>query len=113
MALAAITRSTRESNVSPLMATGQPSSKRTDTSSVTISTFGSQWATPMIGVTISMLVASSSSDFASWVAPQMLASVEYAFSTESRYGRLRSVRNSLMPWRPPSSSTKVGSSHGL
>ena len=43
----------------------------------------------MIGSTISILVASSSSDLASWVAPQMLASVEYAFSVGSRYGRSR------------------------
>ena len=54
------------------------------TSSVAISTAGSQWATPMIGETISIVVDSSSSDLASCVAPQMLASVEYAFSLGSR-----------------------------
>ena len=36
---------------------------------------------------MSIEVPSSSSDLASCVAPQMLASVEYAFSFESRYGR--------------------------
>ena len=66
------------------MATGQPPSKRTVTSSAAISTSGRQWATPMIGSTISIPVASSSSALASWVAPQMLASVEYAFSFGSR-----------------------------
>ena len=38
----------------------------------------------MIGTTISIEVSRCSSFFASWVAPQMFASVEYAFSTESR-----------------------------
>ena len=54
------------------------------TSSGSIVTAGSQNATPMIGETISMDVSSSSRRLASWVAPQMLASVEYAFSAESR-----------------------------
>ena len=67
----------------------------------------------MIGATISMPVDSSSSAFASWVAPQMLASVEYAFSVGSRYGSPLDTRNSLMPVRPPSCSTNSGSSHGL
>ena len=68
----------------PSIATGQPPSKLIVTSSVAMSTAGSQWATPMIGETISIVVDSSSSDFASCVAPQMLASVEYAFSLGSR-----------------------------
>ena len=76
MALAAITSSTRSSNRSPLMATGQPASNRTATSSGSMVTAGSQWATPMIGSTRSMPLSSSSSSLASWVAPQMLASVE-------------------------------------
>jgi hypothetical protein len=38
----------------------------------------------MIGETISIVVDSSSSALASCVAPQMLASVEYAFSLGSR-----------------------------
>ena len=38
----------------------------------------------MIGSTMSIDVLSSSSDLASCVAPQMLASVEYAFSVLSR-----------------------------
>ena len=58
------------------MATGQPCSNRTVTSSGTIVTSSTQWATPMIGSTISMPVASSSSALASWVAPHRLASVE-------------------------------------
>ena len=43
----------------------------------------------MIGSTSSIPTDSSSSAFASCVAPQMLASVEYAFSLGSRYGRPR------------------------
>jgi hypothetical protein len=42
----------------------------------------------MIGSTVSSETSRRSSVFASWVAPQMLASVEYAFSCESRYGQL-------------------------
>jgi hypothetical protein len=38
---------------------------------------------------MSIDVASSSSDFASCVAPQMFASVEYAFSFDARYGSSR------------------------
>ena len=83
------------------------------TSSAAMSTDGSQWATPMIGATISIVVDSDSSDFASCVAPQMLASVEYAFSDGSRYGRPCASRNALISARPPSSSTKAASSHGL
>ena len=111
--LASITRATWSENSVPLMATGQPSSKRTVTSSGSIDTSGRQWATPMIGSTISIPVASSSSALASCVAPQMLASVEYAFSFGSRYGRLRDTRNSLISARPPRSSTNCWSSHGL
>ena len=84
MALASNTRSTWESNAAPLRVVGQPSVNPMVTSSVAISTSGSQWATPMIGVTSSIEVPRSSSAFASWVAPQMLASVEYAFSVGSR-----------------------------
>ena len=76
MALASSTSSIWSANCRPLIATGHPPSKRTATSSVAISTSGNQWATPMIGSTISIPVASSSSALASWVAPQMLASVE-------------------------------------
>jgi hypothetical protein len=66
------------------MRTGRPCAKSTVTSSGEISTSGSQNATPMIGLTISIEVSRCSSRLASWVAPQMLASVEYAFSAESR-----------------------------
>ena len=38
----------------------------------------------MIGATMCIDVDNSSSDFASCVAPQILASVEYAFSALSR-----------------------------
>jgi hypothetical protein len=68
----------------PLTATGRPATKRTVTSSVSIATDGSQNLTPMIGSTVSRETSRCSSVFASWVAPQMLASVEYAFSCESR-----------------------------
>ncbi len=68
----------------PLIATGRPWSKRIVTSSVSIATDGSQNFTPMIGSTISSETSRCSSVFASWVAPQMLASVEYAFSWLSR-----------------------------
>ena len=44
----------------------------------------SQWATPMIGSTIAIERSRLSSSLASWVAPQMFASVEYAFSLEAR-----------------------------
>ncbi len=85
MALAFMTRSTAVSNFSPLMVTGRPWSKPIVTSSVSISTDGSQNRTPMIGSTVSTPVFRCSSVFASWVAPpQMLASVEYAFSVLSR-----------------------------
>ena len=58
------------------MATGRPRSKRIVTSSVAISTEGSQNRTPMIGSTVSSETSRCSSVLASWVAPQMLASVE-------------------------------------
>ncbi len=65
----------------PLIAIGRPPSKLTVTSSVGISTAGSQKRTPMIGSTVSSETSSCSRVFASCVAPQMFASVEYAFST--------------------------------
>jgi hypothetical protein len=74
--LASITRSTAEPNSLPLIVTGRPRSKPIVTSSVGISTSGSQNATPMIGTTVSMPVSRCSRVFASWVAPQMFASVE-------------------------------------
>ena len=73
----------------------------------------SQWATPMIGSTITIDRSSCSSSFASCVAPQMFASVEYAFSAEARYGRPRSSSHSLISLRPPSSATNCSSSQGL
>ena len=76
MALASSTRETGLSKCLPLMATGWPCSKRIETSSVAISTAGSQNLTPMIGSTVSRETLSSSRVLASWVAPQMLASVE-------------------------------------
>ncbi len=79
-----MTRSTGEANSLPLIVTGRPCSKPIVTSSAAISTDGSQNRTPMIGSTVSTPVSRCSSVFASWVAPQMLASVEYAFSVLSR-----------------------------
>ena len=84
MALACSTRSTGESTVTPSIETGRPCAKPMVTSSVAISTAGSQWATPMIGTTVSTPTSRCSSALASWVAPQMFASVEYAFSVLSR-----------------------------
>ena len=60
----------------PLIATGRPRSKRIVTSSGAIATVGSQNRTPMIGSTISIASSRCSRVLASWVAPQMLASVE-------------------------------------
>ena len=71
-------------NRRPLIATGYPASKVTATSSVSISTDGSQNFAPMIGSIVSRDTSRCSSVLASCVAPQMLASVEYAFSAESR-----------------------------
>lgn len=68
----------------PLIATGRPASNVIATSSVAIETDGSQNFTPMIGSTVSSETSRCSRVLASWVAPQMLASVEYAFSVESR-----------------------------
>lgn len=68
----------------PLTVTGRPCSKPIVTSSGAISTSGSQNRTPMMGSTVSMPVSRCSSVLASCVAPQMLASVEYAFSVLSR-----------------------------
>ena len=84
IALASRTSATGSSYRLPLIATGRPCSKRTVTSSVSISTDGSQNFTPMIGSTVSSETSRCSRVFASWVAPQMLASVEYAFSLLSR-----------------------------
>ena len=75
---------TGSSYVVPLMATGRPCSNRMVTSSVSIATAGSQNRTPMIGSTVSSETSRCSSVLASCVAPQMLASVEYAFSGLSR-----------------------------
>ena len=75
---------TGSSYVLPLTATGRPVSKRMVTSSVSMLTSGSQNFTPMIGSTVSRETSRCSRVFASWVAPQMLASVEYAFSLLSR-----------------------------
>ena len=97
----------------PLMVTGRPWSKPTVTSSVAISTDGSQNRTPMIGSTVSMPVSRCSRVLASCVAPQMLASVEYAFSVESRYGSSCASSHSDISLRPPSSVTKSASSQGL
>ncbi len=82
--LASWTRATGSSYDVPLIATGRPSWNRMVTSSAAMSTAGSQNLTPMIGSTVSRETSRCSSVFASWVAPQMLASVEYAFSWESR-----------------------------
>ena len=73
----------------------------------------SQNGTPMIGSTISMQASRCSSALASCVAPQMFASVEYAFAVLSRYGRPRASSHSDISLRPPSSPTKLASSHGL
>ena len=78
------TSATGRRNGVPLMATGRPRSNRTVTSSGSISTAGSQNRTPMIGSTDSSETSRCSRVFASWVAPQMFASVEYAFSWLSR-----------------------------
>ncbi len=76
MVLASWTSSTGSSYRLPLMATGRPASNRTVTSSVSMGTEGSQNFTPMIGVMLSRETSRCSRVFASWVAPQMLASVE-------------------------------------
>ena len=60
----------------PLTATGRPCTKVMLTSSVSMATEGSQNFTPMIGSTTSIDSSRCSSVLASWVAPQMLASVE-------------------------------------
>jgi hypothetical protein len=82
-----------------------------ETSSVGMDSDSSQNFTPMIGSTLSIETLRCSSVFASWVAPQMLASVEYAFSLLSRYGRPRSVSHWDISARPPRSATKRSSSH--
>ncbi len=79
ISLTACTRRTGPSTPSydvPFTATGRPRSKRTVTSSASIATEGSQNLTPMIGSTVSSETSRCSRVLASWVAPQMLASVE-------------------------------------
>ena len=76
ISLASCTSATASGNDCPLIATGRPWSKRIVTSSVSISTEGSQNFTPMIGSTVSSETSRCSRVLASWVAPQMLASVE-------------------------------------
>ena len=66
------------------MATGRPSRNRTVTSSLAMTTPASQNRTPMMGSMVSSETSRCSRVLASWVAPQMLASVEYAFSVLSR-----------------------------
>ena len=66
------------------MATGRPWTKVTVTSSVSMATDGSQNFTPMMGSTTSIDSSRCSRVFASCVAPQMFASVEYAFSWLAR-----------------------------
>ena len=105
--------STGSAIVVPSIATGNPRANSIVTTSGSMSTAGSQCATPMIGSTIFIEVASSSRSFASCVAPSRLASVEYAFSTDAGCGSPRSTSHSLISLRPPSSSTKALSSHGL
>ena len=76
MALTACTSATGSANTSPFTLCGRPATKPTVTSSVSMSTVGSQKRTPMIGSTISSETSRCSRTLASWVAPQMLASVE-------------------------------------
>ena len=91
IALAAVTSSTRSSNSTPSIATGQPSwNAHAAPSRARSIRSWSQWATPMIGSTIAIERSRLSSSLASWVAPQMLASVEYAFSPRRDTGRPRS-----------------------
>ena len=84
MRFASWTSSTGSVYSTPLSATGRPRSKVTVTSSASIWTEGSQNLTPMMGSTVSSETSRCSRVFASWVAPQMFASVEYAFSALSR-----------------------------
>ena len=67
-----------------MTATGRPWTNRTVTSSVAMTTDSSQNLTPMMGSTVSIEASRCSRVLASWVAPQMFASVEYAFSALSR-----------------------------
>ena len=71
-----MSRLTGVANPAPLMVTGRPRSNPTVTSSGAISTAGSQNRTPMIGSTVSSPLSRCSRVLASWVAPQMFASVE-------------------------------------
>ena len=71
-----MTRSTGVAKRAPLMVTGRPCSKPIVTSSGSMATAGSQNGTPMIGSTVSIPLLRCSRVLASWVAPQMFASVE-------------------------------------
>ncbi len=76
IALASRTRATGSAYVVPLIAIGRPLWNWIVTSSASMATEGSQCFTPMIGSTDSSETSRCSSVLASWVAPQMLASVE-------------------------------------
>ena len=65
-----------EANSCRSIVAGHACSNPTVTSSGAISTSGSQNHKPMIGSTISIPASRCSSALASWVAPQMFASVE-------------------------------------
>jgi hypothetical protein len=75
-ALTSRTGPSTPSYVVPLTATGRPRWKRIVTSSGSTFTAGSQKRTPISGSTVSSETSRCSSVFASWVAPQMFASVE-------------------------------------
>ena len=81
MRLASSNSATASRSVRPLSATGRPSSKRTVTVSAFTATSSRQNATPMIGLTMRMPLSRNSRSLASCVAPSMLESVQYAFST--------------------------------
>ena len=76
IAFARMTRLTGVANSDALIVTGRPRSKPIVTSSGSISIAGSQNRTPMIGWTVSIPWSRYSRLLASWVAPQMFASVE-------------------------------------
>ena len=84
MAFASLHQAARSANSAPLTATGQPSAKPHRDRLGGDRHDSSQWATPMIGATRSIDWSRDSSNLASCVAPQRLASVEYAFSLLSR-----------------------------
>ena len=113
MRFASSMSSTGFANVMPFSATGSPSSKRIVTVSGLTTTSSRQKATPMIGSTILMPVLRCSRSFASWVAPSMFESVEYAFSTLILYAKPCVCMYSDISLRPPSSLMNCWSSHGL